>query len=69
MDKFKIGDKVRLGGTARNEMVMYEGVIVHILDLGDSQFCTIEISEGSGMWSDVKTDTAMSDQLERIEEL
>lgn len=69
MDKLKIGDKVRLAGYDKqgNEVILWEGFVISFINVGDSQFCTVEIAEGSGIWANIKTGTVFSDSLEKIE--
>lgn len=68
MEKLQVGDKVRLAGYDKDgdEVVLWEGIVISFINVGDSQFCTVEIAEGSGKWSHIKTDTAFSDRLEKI---
>lgn len=66
MNEFKVGDRVRARGRLKPDLVLYEGVIIHIMPFGDEQFCTVEVAEGSGEWSKVKTDAIMSGALEKI---
>ncbi len=68
MIKFSVGDTVRATGLVKN-IVLYEGKITRIvpLDPTNEQFCTVEIAEGSGFWSDDKWDTILSSSLQKID--
>lgn len=69
MEKLKVGDKVRLANYDKEggEIVLWEGVVIALLNVGDAQFCTVEVAEQSGAWSHLKLATAFADRLEKIE--
>ena len=65
MTAFQVGDRVRALDISK--IVLYEGTITHCRPLANQQFCTIEIAEGSGLWSHVKSDTILSRFLEKLD--
>ena len=65
MAEFKIGDRVKAVGVSN--VVLYEGTITYCRSIAKQQFCTIEIVEGSGIWSHLRVDTIFSRFLRKLD--
>ncbi len=65
MTAFQVGDRVRALGVSN--VVLYEGTITHCRPIAKQQFCTIEIVEGSGIWSHLRVDTIFSRFLRKLD--